>query len=370
MWSSWQEITLWGISVFEIVMVVIILLGVLLISGFFAHLVIKLIEKLVLTTQTSLDNEILATLRTPLKFIFVATAIYFTIEYLNPSLQASEWLSQITRSFVIFTVFWIIYRVMTPLSLFFEKIAGLMGDVDQELVHALRDLLFRIIKLLIVFTGLATLLYEWDINITGLFIHMGIAGSVVAFAAKDTLANFFGSFVIILDRAFKKGDWIMTPDIEGIVEEIGSRVTKVRTFSKALVTVPNANLANAPITNWSKMSNRRIKMNLGLKYGTSRVQVEHIIQRIKDYLHQHPNIETDPEKVVTLVHLTEFGQSSINILLYYFTKTTKWRGWMLIKEENMLEFMKIVEEEGAAFAFNSHSIYIEKLPTEEFKKML
>lgn len=370
MLPSWLDFTLLGISVVEIITVTAILVGALLVSGFFASLVIKLVEKLVLTTQTSLDNEILATLRTPLKFMLVVTTVYFTVDYLNPDLKDNAWLGQVIRSVIIFTIFWVIYRIMTPLSLFFEKFTGLVSDVDQELVHALRDLLFRIVKLLIVFTGLATLLFEWDINITGLFIHMGIASSIVAFAAKDTLANFFGSFVIVLDRAFKNGDWIMTPDIEGTVVEIGSRVTKIRTFSDALITVPNANLANTPITNWSKMSNRRVKMNLGLKYETSQAQVERIIQRIKTYLQQHPDIETDPTKVTTLVHLTEFGQSSINILVYYFTKTTQWRSWMAIREENMLEFMKIVEEEGTAFAFNSHSIYVEKLPTEEIKKMI
>jgi MscS family membrane protein len=158
---------------------------------------------------------------------------------------------------------------------------------------------------------------------------------------------------------FKQGDWIMTPDVEGVVEEIGTRATKIRTFSKAIVTVPNATLVNSAVTNWSKMTNRRIKMRLGLEYRTRRDQVTRIMQRIKDYLQNHPDIET---KVVTFVYLDEFNESSIDILLYYFTKTTNWEEWLRIREENMLEFMKIIEDEGAAFAFPSQQLYVEKLP--------
>ena len=142
------------------------------------------------------------------------------------------------------------------------------------------------------------------------------------------------------------------------VEEIGLRATKIRTFADAVESIPNGTLANNEMTNWSRMDKRRIKMTIGLEYRTSRAQIEKILERIRGYITGNDDID---QGATQLIHMVEFNDSSIDILLYYFTKTTNWGEWMQIREQNMLEFMRIVEEEGAAFAFPTRSIYMENV---------
>ncbi|MBF0274620.1 MAG: mechanosensitive ion channel, partial [Nitrospinae bacterium] len=166
-----------------------------------------------------------------------------------------------------------------------------------------------------------------------------------------------------------RGDWIETAAVEGTVEEIGVATTKLRTFANSVQTIPNRLLADQPITNWSKMRIRRIKMLIGVEYRTTGAQLEKIVSDILAYLENNPEIaQPKNSKAKLMVHLAEFASSSVNIDLYYFTKTTNWQEWRRIKHENMLEFMKIVEKNGAAFAFPSQSIYVEQLPEEPEKK--
>jgi MscS family membrane protein len=352
-----MNVVLWGISLGELFFAAFIFIFALLLRTLFARVVLNQLKNFVATTETALDNEILAALDSPIKLVFIVVGFYLATVVLNLPAEIDEFLTPLIRSLVAFTLFWALFRGVEPLSVFIDKLTVSFG---AELAQALKNFFIKGLKIFVVLIGLTVVLNEWGINVIGLLASLSIAGAAVALAAKETLSNIFSSLTIIFDKMFKPGDWIMTPEVEGIVEEIGSRATKIRTFSKAIVTVPNATLVNSAVTNWSNMTNRRIKMRLGLEYRTRRDQITAITQRIKDYLQNHPDIETS--KVVTFVYLVEFNESSIDILLYYFTKTTNWQEWLRIREENMLEFMKIVEEEGAAFAFPSQQIYVEKLP--------
>jgi MscS family membrane protein len=184
---------------------------------------------------------------------------------------------------------------------------------------------------------------------------LGLVGMAFALAAKDTAANLFGSLVIFFDQPFKVGDWIKTPIVEGTIESIGIRSTKVRTFAQGLVTVPNALLANSAILNWSKMGKRRIKMNIGLTYDTKSSQIEKITSDIKNLLKNHKDIDQES----TYIYFTKFEDSSLNIMCYFFTKTTNWDKFMSIQEKINFEIMKIVENNNSNFAFPSRSIYLE-----------
>jgi MscS family membrane protein len=350
----------------DIVLAALVLVFAFLFRKLFARLVLNRLKKIATKNEATLDNKILAALEPPLKFIFIVVAFYLAMLMLKLPAEIFDKLTPLIRSLVAFTLFWALYRSVEPLSFLIDRLAVTFG---AELAQALKNLFIKGLKILIILIGFTAILNEWGVNVMSLLAGFGIAGVAVAFAAKESLANIFASLTIIFDKMFKPGDWIMTPDVEGTVEEIGSRSTKIRTFAKALVTVPNAKLANSAVTNWSEMTNRRIKMRLALEYRTSSEQITRIMQRIKDYLQTHQEIETDSPKVATLVNLVEFNDSSIDILLYYFTKTTRWQEWLRIREENMLEFIKIVEEEGAAFAFPSQQIYMEKLPS-DFPKLV
>lgn len=361
----WNQIVA-SFTLRDIMLAALIFLLALLFRKLFARLVLNRLRKWAAKNETTVDDKILAALEPPLKFIFILVGFDLAMLVLNLSAGIDEMLTPFIRSLMIFALFWAFYRCVEPLSFIIDKLAVAFG---AELVRAFRNLFIKGLKIVIFLIGLTAILNEWGVNVMGLLAGFGIAGAAIAFAAKESVANIFASLTIIFDKMFKPGDWILTPDVEGTVVEVGSRATKIRTFAKALLTVPNSKLVNSAVTNWSEMTHRRIKMRIGLEYRTSHEQITRIMQRIKDYLQSHAEIETDSSKAVMQINLEAFNDSSIDILLYYFTKTTRWKEWLRIREENMLEFMKIVEQEGAAFAFPSQQIYLEKLPS-DFSKLV
>ncbi len=248
------------------------------------------------------------------------------------------------RSIFIFAVIWAAHKLILPLYQIIDK--------EQS---SLEKLVIKIIKILILVIGGVSILQEWGYNVTGFIASLGLLGMAFALAAKDTVANLFGSFVIFTDKPFKVGDWIKTPDVEGTIEHIDIRSTKIRTFAQALVTVPNAVLANSAIINWSQMGKRRIKMKLGLTYDTDAKTIQVIVSQIKEMLSSHKDIHQD----TIYIYFTEFDNSSLNIFCYYFTNTTVWGEYMAVKENTNLKIMEIIEKNNANFAFPSQSLYIE-----------
>ena len=204
--------------------------------------------------------------------------------------------------------------------------------------------------------GTITILSDWGYNIGALLTGLGLGGLAFALAAKDTLANLFGSIMIMIDRPFRMGDWILTPTVEGTVEDIGFRSTKIRTFAQALVSVPNSIVSNEPITNWTRMGKRRITFRLGVKYDTTPEQMRKLVKEIKEMLHLYDEIH--PQTIY--VYFENFGDSALEIFLYFFTKTTNWMKYLEIKEEVNLRIMKILDEVGVEVAFPSTSLYVEK----------
>ena len=184
----------------------------------------------------------------------------------------------------------------------------------------------------------------------------------VALGAQNFIKNMFAGLTIFWDRVFEKGNWIKTPEVEATVEEIGFRATKVRQFDKALVTIPNPKLADEALINYSRMTYRRIHWMIGVEYRSTTDQIRNILQAISTYIHECGDFETDPEHTKTFIFLDSFGNSSIDIKLYCFTKTTVWGEWLAVKVRLAYKIKEIVENEKASFAFPSSSIYVESLP--------
>jgi len=190
-------------------------------------------------------------------------------------------------------------------------------------------------------------------SVAGILAGLGIGGLALALAAQDTVANVFGSIMILLDRPFRVGDWIRGADFEGTVEEIGFRSTRVRTFPKTLVTVPNKRMADMIIDNQQAMPVRRILMSLGVTYGTRPDQLRAAVAGINGIIASLPGIWTDG----TLVRFHEFGASSLNIMVRCFTLDTAYDEHMRIREDLHLRIMELFEKLGLEFAFPSQTLY-------------
>src|SRR5690625_3939403 len=224
---------------------------------------------------------------------------------------------QIIQSLIIVLFIWGFFNLASATSLLFSKINRKTNmQVDQILI----PFISRGIRVVIVAIGISIIAEIFNYNISGFVAGLGLGGLAVALAAQEVLANLFGGFVIITEKPFSIGDWIMTPSVEGTVENITFRSTLVRTFAQALVTVPNSVLANETITNWSKMGKRRITFNLRITYDTPKEKVDKVAKRIKDYLRNNPAIHQE----TIFVTFDTFNESSLDLFLYFFTKTTVW----------------------------------------------
>ena len=246
------------------------------------------------------------------------------------------------------------------------------------------NLILKIIYFIIFVIALLIVLSKLGFNVSAIIASLGIGGLAVALATKDILANFFASVMLLFDNSFSQGDWIVCGDIEGTVVEIGLRKTTVRTFDNALIFVPNSKLASDPIRNWSRRKmGRRIRMLIGLEYSATTEQIKKCVEEIKQMLIDHPGIAKGDDmgskkasrydrgivsiddlagyKSNLFVVVDEFADSSINILVYCFSKTIVWGEFLAVKEDVMLKIMNIVEANGLGFAFPSQSLYVEEV---------
>ena len=247
------------------------------------------------------------------------------------------------------------------------------------------NLALKVIYVIVLIITLLLILQKLGFDISALIASLGIGGLAVAFAAKDIIANFFASVMMLFDNSFSQGDWIVCGDIEGTVVEIGFRKTTVRSFDNALIFVPNSKLASDPVRNWSRRKvGRRIKMLIGIEYGATTDEIKKCVEDIKNMLINHPDIAKSEDvaakkrglryrqNIVSIddyagyksnlfVVVDDFAESSINILIYCFAKTIVWGEFLDVKQDVMLKIMEILKQNGLNFAFPSQSLYIENI---------
>jgi MscS family membrane protein len=279
--------------------------------------------------------------------------------------------------------FAILYVILIAVMLYriTNTIAYLKMDAIKQsrvLKNEVINLTIKIVNGFIILIALIAILKIVGIDLTALLSGLGIAGAAVAFAAKDSISNIFGSISILLGDVFEQGDWIETSDIDGTVVEIGLRASTIRTFDNALISIPNSNLANNSVKNWSRRSvGRRIKMNIGVLYESDFDDIHQAVTDIRIMLKEHQGIANERTpyhnayrqaklvssedfkgvKRTTLVFMDEFADSSINILVYCFTRSVDWTEWLEVKEDVMYKIAKILKENNLDFAYPTLTLH-------------
>ena len=364
--AFWNEIELvWQRGVFGVetdraLLAVVVFLFFVILRGVFTSVVVAGLGRVTQRTETQVDDQMLEASRGPLRLLFLIAGLFFATRVAPLPAEVDLYATKIVRSLIAFTIFWTIYRMAEPLSFLLDHASNAMRG--QAIGDALKKFAIRVFRVVIAVIGAAAILEEWDFDVAAVLGGLGLVGMAVAFGAQNLIANLFGGVVIFLDKIFVEGHWIRSGDVEGTVEKIGFRTTKIRRFDMSLVTVPNAKLSDDAVVNFSMMTNRRIYWMIGLEYRTTHEQLRQVVEGISGYIHDSDEFETDPNRVSTLIHADSFNASSIDIMLYCFTKTTRWAEWMRVKEELLYEVKQIVEEAGTAFAFPSSSLYVETLP--------
>lgn len=223
-------------------------------------------------------------------------------------------------------------------------------DADEVTVRVIG----RLLRISVLITGALVILQTLGISISGVLAFGGIGGIAVGFAAKDLLANFFGGLMIYLDRPFSIGDWVRSPDreIEGTVEDIGWRLTKIRTFDKRPLYIPNAVFTTIAVENPSRMTNRRIKETFGLRYCDA-AKVREIVTEVKAMLKAHPAIDAQQ---TLIVNFDSLAPSSLDFFIYTFTKTTNWVEYHEVKQDVLLKIIDIIHAHGADIAFPTRTL--------------
>ncbi|MDP6415472.1 MAG: mechanosensitive ion channel family protein [Gammaproteobacteria bacterium] len=342
----------WGLEVFAAV-------SITLLVRFIAIHALRVMGRQLKKTSNIWDDALLEAARKPLSWFILIIGLLWAIEisegYLQTELFSIENLDLIRQlTFVILIMLFLVKFISLAEA---GVIKNLKADTDSEqtridptTMHALAKLL----RLSVIITAVLVALPTFGIEITALLAFGGVGGIAVGFAARDLLANFFGGLMIYLDRPFDIGDWIRSPDreIEGTVENIGWRLTVVRTFDKRPLYVPNSLFTTLALENPSRMSNRRIYETIGLRYEDAD-KMGVIVEDVKQMLKDHEEIDTTQ---TLIVNLNSLAASSLDFFVYTFTKTTNWIRYHEIKQDVMLKIIDIVYSHGADFAFPTTTI--------------
>lgn len=251
---------------------------------------------------------------------------------------------------------WFAFRLTTG----FERAFLTLRERGNERIDLTTvQVIGRIVRIAVVLTGALTILSILDVPISGFLAAGGVGGIAVGLAARDLLANFFGGFMVFMDRPFSVGDWIRSPDrsIEGVVQKIGWRVTEIRKFDRRPMYVPNATFTTLTVENPSRMTHRRIFDHIGVRYDDQAV-IRDLVDAIRRMIQSHPDIATEE---IIMVHFDRFGPSSLDIMVYCFTRTTDWATYHGVREDVLLKIADIIAEHGAEVAFPTRTLHVPAL---------
>lgn len=330
-----------------------ILLLALIIRGIFARTVIRGITKAAAGTKTNLDDALVTTISAPLKIVPIIVGVYIAVEVIDLPEEAQNFANQVLRSLIAISIFWTLNRAVGAFSFVFT-------GLRQTLSSAIVDWMVKALQVLFLIIGAAAVLDIWGIPIGPIIAGLGVFGIAVGLGAQDLFKNLIAGLLILTEKRFGPGEWIAVDGIcEGTVEKINFRSTLIRRFDKSPMYVPNSKLSDNAVTNFSRMTHRRIKWVVGVEYRTTVDQLKYIRDEIEAYLWDNEAFAKPPAAAL-FVRVDTFNSSSIDFMIYTFTHTTNWGEWLKLKEAFALEIMNIIERAGTSFAFPSRTLYMQQ----------
>ena len=340
-----------GINISEIITALLIFFVFLLLRGLFAKFIIKRLEKYVSKTTNRFDNSLVQSLKGPTKFFPIVIGFFIATSYVSFGDSTESFIDNANRTLITILIFWSIHQIIGPLSV-------LIKSIEDLLSKDLLNWIIKAIKILILILGAAAVLELWGIKIGPIIAGLGLFGVAVALGAQDLFKNLISGILVLVEKRFKVGDWIIVENIiEGIVERIGFRSTVVRKFDKSIAIIPNFQFAENAVINISETTNWIISWIITLQYNTTVEQLKKIRDEIEKYVTSHKDFKTS---LGHAVRVDKFSDSSIDMYIRCFTVTDDWDEWLAVKERLAIEIKQIVEKNNASFAFPSQSIYVEK----------
>lgn len=326
-----------------------------LLFNFFLKLLLDRLHGRLSKTENPWDDALVDAARPAISALLWLIGITFAAEIVAKETDATvfEVIEPGREVGVIAILTWFLIRLVRRFEANYVKRRTAQGEpIDYTTVDAIA----KLVRVSILITAALVMLQTLGFSISGVLAFGGIGGIAVGFAAKDMLANFFGGLMVYLDRPFSVGDWVRSPDreIEGTVEEIGWRLTRIRTFDKRPLYVPNSTFTSIAVENPSRMHNRRIFETIGVRYDDA-AQLPAIVAAVREMLASHEEID---QSQTLMVNFNEFAASSLDFFVYCFTGTTNWSKYHEVKQDVLFKIMKIIADHHAEVAFPTSTVHL------------
>ncbi len=333
-----------------------ILLGFVLKS--LVRYIVDWINRLASRSGTQWDNRLISAVSAPVGYLAASGFWFVSLHLLRLEGKILSFFTILIQIIFSAVAVWVLYRLTAVLG---DYLLLLAKKTESTLDDQLVPLINRTLKIFIVILGVLISIQNLGVNVMSVLAGLGIGGLAFALAAKDMVANLFGSIMILLDRPFQVGDWIKISSVEGMVQEIGFRSTRIRTFYDSVISVPNSELANQKIDNMGQREYRRVVSYLGLTYDTPAEKIEVFMEGIKNIVKANPYTRKD----LFHVAFNRFGAHSLDVMLYFFLSVPDW-GRELVETQNIyLEILRLAERLNVAFAFPTQSLHVESMPGEK-----
>ena len=258
---------------------------------------------------------------------------------------------QLLRFFAVFAGAWVLLRLIDVAS---KYLATRARRTASRFDDVLVPLMTTIVKGIVILMGLLVCAETFNLNVNTLLGGLGIGGMALALASKDAVSNLFGSMTVLMDRPFEIGDWVITEDIEGTVEMVGFRSTRIRTFYNSLITLPNSRLTTAVVDNMGRRRYRRVKTTLGVQYNTTPEQIDAFCEGIRELIRLSPLTRKDSYHV----YFNGFGDCSLDIMIYFFLRVPDWSGELQERHRLFAAILRLAQELKVEFAFPTRTLHM------------
>ena len=329
----------------------ILVLASILLRRAVTNIIFRGLKKLAERTETTLDDKLFPALEQPVAALVMVLGIYGALTVLKLSPAVDRLVNHGAIIALLAVLFWGLLRAGGAVLDHLEEIAH---EKQIGIVHFM-PLIKKALAALVVVFGVLMGMRSLGVDVGAVLTGLGIGGLAFAFAAQDTIANLFGSFVVVLDHPFKTGDYIRLGTNEGTVEDIGLRSTRLRSSARTQIVLPNKTVAAEPIINFTRMPQRRVDQTIGLTYNTTPDQMEAVLGDIRRILQDDPGVHQE----FVAVNFTEYNASSLDVQIIYFTADPDFRRHLDIRERINLKIMRAVVARGLSFAFPTQTLHVD-----------
>ncbi len=344
--------TVAGVALWQLAGVFLLLLLGLVIRKTVEFFLRRLAVVLVARTAPRWDEKLVARMVRPVSFLVMTIVLMLFYADLQLPVRVNVVINLALELMIAGSMIWLSFNAVDVLC---DYLSGLTETTDTKLDDQLVPLLKKTLKIFAFTIGIIAVIQNYGYSVTSVLAGLGIGGLAVALAAQETLANFFGSITIFADKPFQVGDWIITDGVEGTVEEVGFRSTRVRTFYNSVITVPNSKIASSGIDNMGLRRYRRIKQVLGVTYSTTSEQMDAFVEGIRAIIVANQYMRKDFYEI----HFNGFGDFSLNVLVYCFLEVSSWSEELREKHNFFLEILRLAEELGVEFAFPTQTVHVD-----------